>query len=195
MSELIQGPVPNWQPTESWSNQTERFLSSEDELYNAYGTVMQAGCFVKEFAGLAAVGEAHNLEVAEFRTGKEIDISELGMFDCMALGAWPGRGETRTQAVLDGLRQVLEARKIDDDKDALELFGSFAESGYKVEALMPLNSSQPRQWTVRIYKDGEEEVLREEVIPMIYEPVFGVDMEDQATLETRVDELMREIAN
>jgi hypothetical protein len=192
MAELFHGPVANWAPTPEQSTQIEQFLNSDNELSIAYGKVYSAGCFVKEFASIAAVGEMQTLATVEFRTGEEVNLDELSMGDCMALGMWPGTGETREAAVLNGLQQVLEARQ--EDPDALSLFGQFSENGYKVEAYMPRTSAQPRQWTIKVYNEGDDEALRIETVPMLYEPVFGPDVEDKAALEERVDSLMRELA-
>lgn len=200
MPELIHGPVPNWVPTEEFKTKIETMLESDDDLVRAYGEVYQAGCFVTEFGGsdetrgIAAVGEMTAVEVAEFRLGQEIDPSKLSMADCMELRAYPGTGSTRTERVQDGLRQALEERDKERDPDTLDLFGSFTENGYRVDALMPRNSQQPRQWTVRVYVEGQEDVFREETIAMLHEPIFGVDEDDKAALEARVDLLMKELS-
>lgn len=196
-TELIQGPVPKWKLTPEDEAVIAEWLTGDDELYKAYGEAYQAGCFVKEFGGgLTAVGEMDTIAIAAFRLGKEVNevIDGLSIGECVEL-SHPGRGETREEKVRDGIRQVLEARSKNKDPEALDLFGSFSESGYKVEAFMPRNSEQPRQWTVKVTKDGEEEPVRVETIPMLHEPIFGVDVDDKATLESRVEEIMQELGS
>jgi len=194
MTELIHGPVPIWQPSAEDIAVTERLLASEDELDNAYGEVYQEHCFVQEFAGIAAVGEMQRLAVAEFRLGTEIDRTKLGMGDCMSLGAYPGTGDSRAERVREGLRLILEERIKDKNQVTLDLFGAFTENGYRVEAYMPRNAKQPTQWTIKVFREGEEgEPIRVEIAPMIYAPVYGVDVGDKATLETRVEEIMQEL--
>jgi hypothetical protein len=114
--ELIQGPVPNWQPSENDKTLIERLAASDNPLDNAYGEAYRQGFFVQEFAGpestkpFAAVGELSKLAVVGFRLGKEIDPMKLSMGDCMELGALPGTGETRAESVLEALKQALEYR-------------------------------------------------------------------------------------
>jgi hypothetical protein len=201
-SKIFQGPVQNWEPTPEDNRPVERLLASDNELDKAYGEAYQAGCFVTEFGGvdkdeahgMTAVGEMDVLAVAEFRLGKEMNPRDLGLGDCINLGAHPGMGTTRAARVRNGLEQILKARAEKHGPDELDLFGSFTENGYKVDAFMPRNSGQKRQWTVKVYKEGEEDPSRVITIPMSHEPIFGVDIEDRAILEARVDEIMTELA-
>jgi hypothetical protein len=201
--ELMQGPVPGWVPTLKDQAVIEELLGSENDLDRAYGEVYRAGYFVKEFGGsddehgIAAVGETDKIAIVAFRLGKTTDevINELTIADCFNLGTYPGQGSTRTERVRNGLTAALEQKEKDEDPDALDLFGSFTESGFKVDAYMPRNSQQALQWTVRVFKEGEDAPQREETIPMLHEPIFGVDVDDQATLEQRVDSLMQELTS
>jgi hypothetical protein len=178
---------------------TESLLASDDELERAYGEAYQAGCFVKEFGGdseeqgLAGVGEMETLFRIEQQTGEEINPAELSLGDCVAL-AYPGSGRTRAESVRDGLRQVLEAREKAKKPEELDLYSSFTENGYKVEAFMPRSSSQTLQWTLKVTRDGEEEPCHTETFPMLHEPIFGVYDDDQTTLEEQTDRIMRELA-
>lgn len=193
MQELIHGPIEKWNPSQGWTEQARAYLEHEDDLHRAYGEVMMAGCFVKEFQGIAAVGEMDKIALIEFRTGENVDISNLSMGDCFSLGTYPGTGETRADAIRNGLQHVLELReKVSDE---LDLFGSFTENGFRVDAYMPANAQQPTQWTVKVFNEGEEEPFRTEIVPMLYEPVFGVDVGDKEMLERRVDDLMDELNN
>jgi hypothetical protein len=109
-TELIQGPVQQWEPCEEDKELVEHLLASEDELDNAYGEAYQNRCFVREFApGLTGVGELDKLMEIELRLGIELGVEDLTLGDCVEL-AYPGSGETRAERVRDGLRQVLEAR-------------------------------------------------------------------------------------
>jgi hypothetical protein len=113
MAELIPGPVQKWEPSEEGRATIEKLLASEDELDNAYGEAYSQHCYVKEFTSIAAVGEFDHLVEAEVRLGIELNVSELTMGECVELGACPGTGSTRAEAVRDGLRQVLEFRETD----------------------------------------------------------------------------------
>ncbi len=117
MSELLQGPVQQWEASKTDKEVIDRLLVSENEVDKAYGEVYEAGCFVTEFAGpnegsgIAAVGELDLVVEAEFRLDKELDPREFNVADCMLLGAYPGTGDSREERVRDGLRQALEARE------------------------------------------------------------------------------------
>lgn len=202
-TELVQGPVPKWEPTPEDRALIEELLASEDELDRAYGETYKARCFVKEFGGsddehgVAAVGEMDKIAIAAFRLGKNTDevIEGLTIADCFNLSTYPGRGATRAERVLSGLKAVQEMREREKDPEALDLFGSFTESEYKVDAYMPSSSKQVLAWTVKIFKEGEDTPLRVETLPMLHEPIFGVDVDDKAVLEGRVDEIMRELSS
>lgn len=71
----------------------------------------------------------------------------------------------------------------------MELYGSFEERGYKVEAYMPSSPKEPLEWLVKAYKKGK--LVKEIRIPMFYEPIFGVDVDDAKTLEEKTDELLK----
>lgn len=198
--ELIQGPVLPWSPSGEETALTERLLASDNELDKAYGEAYSERCFVREFGGetgedgIAAVGEMDKLAEIEFRLGKEVDPQKLGLGDLVEL-AYPGTGKTRAERVRDGLRHVLEARKKYQDPNydimAPDLFGSFTEGGFRIEAYMPANARQARQWTIKVYREGEEEPFREETLPMDYEPKFGVDVSDKAALEQATDRILK----
>jgi hypothetical protein len=91
------------------------------------------------------------------------------------------------------VQKALAKRTEELDPEALDPYGSFVENGYRVEAFMPRNSEQPTQWTVKVFKEGEEEPLRIETIPMMHEPIFGVDIDDESALENKVAEIMLEL--
>lgn len=197
----FEGPVQQWTPNAENAAAIENMLASEDKLTRAYGEAYQNGCWIRELgtgsdnpeSGITAVGDLSKLGEVQFRIGKELDINEFGLGDCVNLGAFPGSGETRAERVRNGMQQVIEAREQSQDSEALDLYGSFVESGYKVDAYMPKSAAQARQWTVRIYKEGEDAVFREVTIPMDYEPIFGVDVSDKYMLEKRTEEIMREL--
>lgn len=203
MSELYQGPVQQWEPDAAWYDSVAEMLASDDGLYRAYGEAYTKRCYIKEVAGgrpddpeagFTAVGDMDKLVEAEFRSGIELDQNELSLGDCIALGAFPGSGVTRVERVLDGVRQVEKARGKTEVPEELDLYGSFSEKGYLVEVFMPKNASQKQQWTVRLYSEKSRELVKEETIPMSFAPVFGVDVEDEAVLNTRVDEILNELA-
>lgn len=200
--ELYHGPIPKSTYDESQKARIREMLESDDELLRAYGEVYANGCFVVELTeGLAAVGSRDALETAKFRTGQELEIGELKLGDCVALGLLPGHGDTRVEAVRKALAEYLESAERSKDPDALDLYGTFSEGGYLVKAFMPVRPSQTRQWTIRVYEEGaaiveeEAEPLRERTIRMVHEPVFGPDASDVAALEDGVEELMRELVS
>jgi len=202
MSErIIHGPVKEWQPSPEDEATIEMLLASGDDLDRAYGEAYRTGCFVREFSGLdgdankgvAAVGRMQILAELSFRAGKEVQAADLTLGDCMMV-AMPGSGDTRAERVRDGIRQVLEVQDAEfNPNNSLELYHSFEEGGFKVETFLPYNSSQPQQWTVKVYRTGETELLEEVAIPMTHEPIFGVDIDDQATLEEAVELLMKRL--
>ncbi len=116
MSELVHGPVPEWEPLEEDKATIDRLLNSESEIDNAYAEAYQLGLFVKEFAGeteeqgITAVGELNKISLLNFRTGKEVEVSGLTITDCFNLDAYPGRGITRPERVRDGIRGAIELR-------------------------------------------------------------------------------------
>ncbi len=142
MSELYQGPVEQWAPDEEGSAQVAEMLASDDELTRAYGEAYAKRCYIREFgsgsddpqAGLTAVGDLDALVELEFRHGTELDQNKFTLGDCVSLGALPGFGATRAERVLDGVRQIEEARADIKNPDELDLHGSFTENGYFVEA-------------------------------------------------------------
>lgn len=73
----------------------------------------------------------------------------------------------------------------------MELYGSFKERGYKIEAYMPSSSKDPLEWLVKAYKNNK--LVKEIRIPIFYEPLFGVDVDDARTLEEKTDELLKSL--
>lgn len=195
MSEYIHGPVQKWEATDADKLDVERLLNSDDELMRAYGKAYDAGCFVKEFAGITGVGEMDSLALMAFRIGSDIDIDTLSLelVDLIALGAYPGIGETRTERVLDRLRQVLEAREVAPDPDSLVLFGSHTENGFTIKAYMLRSAQQATQWTVEVFREGEDSPFRTVAIPMMHESIFGIDDEDRVIFSDKVDRIMQEL--
>lgn len=195
--QFFHGPVLDYKPAEEDIELIERLKSSDNELDNIYGEVYEAGCYISEFGEMpngtymSAVGGMNKLAILEFRNGREIDPQELDMITCMHLNAVPGSGDTREASIKDAFDKYVENSKI--DPDSLDLFGSFTENGYKIEAYMPRSSKQETKWTIRVYKDGETEIFKEIELPMLYAPVYGVDVSDKAALEERVDQLMHEL--
>ena len=197
---FVHGPLQPWEASQKDRELIERLLASTDPRDNAYGEAYANGYFVVEFGGAtpekcsAAVGEMDRLSEFEFRLGREINPSELSMMDCINLHALPGHGATPAESVLDAMSTLQEY--LAKNPDDLSLYGSFEENGYRVEAYMPSSSKQPRQWTVRVFSlvEESEEPIRTDVIPMLYEPIFGADGSDVAALEDHVSTLMQQLA-
>ena len=200
-AELIQGPVLKWEPTPEDQVFIDELLASDDELNRAYGEAYKARCFIKEFGGsddehgIAAVGEMDTIASVAFRLGKDVNelIDGLTIADCFNLSTHPGQGATRAERVLNGLRAVQESREKAKNLEVLDLHRSFTVDSYRIDAFMPRNSSQPQQWTLKLYKAGEDTPLRVETIPMLHEPIFGVDVDDIEALERRVGGIISEL--
>ncbi len=73
----------------------------------------------------------------------------------------------------------------------MNLYGRFEENGYRIEAFIPDNADEPLEWTIKAYK--ENGLVKEIKVPMIHEPIFGVDVDDLRTLEDETDELMKSL--
>jgi len=70
----------------------------------------------------------------------------------------------------------------------MQLYGSFEERGYKFEAYIPTDDSEPVAFELRIFLG--EELKHSLLISMGYTPVFGVDSGDVAKLEWTVDQIL-----
>jgi|TARA_Y100000310_G_C20642776_1_gene794905 hypothetical protein len=73
----------------------------------------------------------------------------------------------------------------------MELYGSFEEKGYKIEAYLPSNKEDSCEWVIRAYKD--KEIVKEVNVPLFHPPIFGPDVEDVATLEDKTEELLNSL--
>ena len=73
----------------------------------------------------------------------------------------------------------------------MDLYASFDEKGYKVEAFIPSGSNEQMQFLVKVY-DGSK-VIKELKIPMDHEPIFGVDVDDNQRLEDETEKLMQSL--
>lgn len=73
----------------------------------------------------------------------------------------------------------------------MKIYGSFEEGGYRVEARIPENSSEPLEFKISVYRGSD--LVREERIQMYQEPIWGVDTSDHQRLEQETDRIMREL--
>ena len=177
------------------------------ELSILYEKAESEGLFVFEIGGsesshLASVGRIIDLEQAGYT---QEDIPRLGIGDVMGFSV-PANGKTRKKAVKKAISEYKKYSRQranpDPNKVAylgdLDLYGSFEEGGYTFKAFMPANDSQPRQWTIEVYKsagrhsDQKEPVLVEQV-PMLYAPIFGPDADDVAMLEKKAAEIIERL--
>lgn len=62
------------------------------------------------------------------------------------------------------------------------------ERGYVLKAWQPANERARRVAVVQAFRDGE--LFAEIEVPMMHTNVFGVDVEDVASIERATDELM-----
>ena len=73
----------------------------------------------------------------------------------------------------------------------MKLFGKFSERGYDVEAFMPTSSRERNQWTIRVRKG--KRMVRSVSVLMLYEPRYGPDSGDVATLEEETAKLLKKL--
>ena len=71
----------------------------------------------------------------------------------------------------------------------MQLYSHFEERGYRLEAYIPNDDDDLVAFEIRIFiEDQRKKTL---LIPMLYVPVFGVDIGDVNTLESAADEIMK----
>lgn len=73
----------------------------------------------------------------------------------------------------------------------MDLYGSFKEREYKVEAYLPSSDNDHLEWIIRAYKKNK--LVREIKVPIIHRPIFGPDIEDVATLEEKTEEFINSL--
>jgi allophanate hydrolase subunit 1 len=73
----------------------------------------------------------------------------------------------------------------------MKLSGEFDLGDYHFACYMPSSNQEVCEWTIRVTK--ENELIIEETIPMVYEPIFGPDEEDVIARDTRVEEIIKEL--
>lgn len=203
MSEIYSGPVKKWEWDKKAEISISDMLESDDPLEQAYGLANKYSCYVVEFAsfnandsnaGMAAVGDMNRIIELEYRHNTEIDVDNFTLAECVSYDAYPGVGETRAERVLDGVRQVMESRGEIAVPDDMTTFGYYSDRGYFIKTMFSKYPWQDPQWTIRIFTDSDREFVREDVLPMAYEPAFGVDASDIAALDSRVEEILDELA-
>lgn len=67
----------------------------------------------------------------------------------------------------------------------------FMERGYTVIAYLPTQRISPPQFMVKIFRGGKE--VREFYSSMTYEPIFGPDAGDVASLERATSRVLKEL--
>ena len=67
-------------------------------------------------------------------------------------------------------------------------YGQFDERGYHFEARIPAGPQEERAFLLTVARD--DVTLLELLVPMVYAPVFGVDVGDTAALEAATDRLI-----
>lgn len=86
-----------------------------DELRQIYKEAWDEGIFLCEFGTfdgadgyLTAAGDLKVLEKLEKDLGREIEIHELSLGDCMNLGTLPGHGQTREESCRNAIKEYKE---------------------------------------------------------------------------------------
>lgn len=163
-----------------------------DELKRIYQQAWCEGYWIKELGAgngfLAAAGSIRQLEEIEKKIGKEIDVSKLDLGDIIAI-SMPGSGSTREEACLDALKKYKEHEQ--QKNEPLSLYDSFEEGGYRIEAYIPNSNKVALEFVVRAYSG--EKLIEELKVPMLHEPLFGVDVVDHERLEEEVETLMQKL--
>ena len=72
-----------------------------------------------------------------------------------------------------------------------DLFGKFDIGGGTIYAYGPATDKENREWLIIFKRD--DHIVHQEVVEMLYAPVFGYDAGDIAALNSRVEELIREL--
>lgn len=87
-------------------------------------------------------------------------------------------------------------------EEGLELYGQFVENDYLVKAFSPRNTHSKLEWTIRVYRignDGEmplsDTPIIEACVPIGHEPIFGFDAEDIHALEQGTDEILKALSD
>lgn len=172
----------------------QEHISEDEALIALYEQILASGGMVREMTMpkgyLAAVGD-----IEDFRTAlglkpddeeTEITYEMLDTLPAMLLFAHPGTGDTRVEAVADGLKGWQEGKE--SAKTGRILHGSFEIAGGRMSAYMPASDHEKQQWTIEYVKDGE--VVFTEYAEMTYAPVFGPDAEDVNCLNQRIEEII-----
>lgn len=63
----------------------------------------------------------------------------------------------------------------------MDKYGAFEEKGYRFESYVPSEKADPVEFKLRILIN--DAIVASFSIPMVYRPVFGVDVGDASTLE------------
>lgn len=179
------------------AHETGEFDDTEQQqIVRLYEEIEAAGGMVREFrmpkGFLAAVGDIqdfrHALGLSPDDETTEITRDMIDGLPPMLLFAYPGSGETRPEAIRDGLKGWQAS--IETQASGRILHGSFSIGGGTMSAYMPANANCPQQWTIEYIRDGKVEFT--EHVEMIYAPVFGPDAEDVNTLNERIEAIIVE---
>lgn len=73
------------------------------------------------------------------------------------------------------------------------LYGAFSENGYCLQARIPAGREEEQLFLLTVAAEASEQVLLTLRVPMLYAPVFGVDVGDAAMLEAVTDAVLAEL--
>lgn len=72
-----------------------------------------------------------------------------------------------------------------------DLFGKFDIGGGTMYAYGPATDEENREWLIIFKRD--DRIVYQEAVGMLYAPVFGYDADDIAVLNSRVEEIIKEL--
>jgi len=71
----------------------------------------------------------------------------------------------------------------------MHLYSHFEEKGYRIEAYIPNTDTDIDAFEIHVLIDGERKKTL--YVPLVYLPVFGVDVGDMNTIEAFADAMMK----
>ncbi len=70
-------------------------------------------------------------------------------------------------------------------------YSRFTLAGVEFIASGPDNETDAMEWKLELWREGAK--IRDEHIPIVHAPIFGYDEEDLATLNEKVEAIIKEL--